>query len=688
MVQEPDRLNVTTQINPFAGQAAPLTPMLHHPDFRPIFGFWLSVLNRDLPDLLEPAGPDYQIPSPFTANVDTDGRLSLEPQPRVLNIDSVSIPSLRSFLRRHFGFPEGEVLRYSLSGGPDREHSFAEMKLVECINIYDRAFHNIIPETATDDLALCRSAHDYALQSGAALLFLDSSSNPSSSWNVWYSRLKRPVSLSGFSGFIELEILHEPDREPGRTYLGRELLVDRNAPHHLPIPSSLIRTPVPQAHVAYLFALYPVLEQFYPLEINQPSLLLDWLPHCASGIPAGYPIRAGLGDVTFMMVPSSDIDLDAADFVEGSETEGSDRLLFLNHDWASEFRTQILDNSTLDADIPNGPCHISGRLLIENVLRDPLRRRPVITVAEPLAGSNDTVETGPVSLLTKLLVDRLGVYADVVILNGHVQEWILRHYGKQLPVLDGPVAIWLPGSAAIVLGDLLQDTADEIVERAFQSLLPALAAVPAPWRTDFLRRFASAPSELELLLETVFQERDELARRSQDQQIELEIYRADNELLHHQLSESKLNPSSLRQGELWGTEPVKLYYVLRELRHPEVEITRKALSSANKHPFGDVKKTQLALRAALEQVTARNWGWFKDQQQGDGWKYSPRESEATMNRVGDQRPNGQFGPAERHFTIARNSDRCVQIYIELDKSVGLMRILYCGKHLEHGNKRR
>jgi len=74
----------------------------------------------------------------------------------------------------------------------------------------------------------------------------------------------------------------------------------------------------------------------------------------------------------------------------------------------------------------------------------------------------------------------------------------------------------------------------------------------------------------------------------------------------------------------------------------------------------------------------------------NGIKYSPNESQNTLNMYGDERRfshDGRRVQMVRHVTIGRGDTKnCVQIYFEPNDQTSRMEIGYCGRHLPYYGK--
>lgn len=301
----------------------------------------------------------------------------------------------------------------------------------------------------------------------------------------------------------------------------------------------------------------------------------------------------------------------------------------------------------------------SVRQLVDEVLRNPLFPYPVVLVADRRSPAFLIGEDVHHRLVSAVNSEVMSV-ATVFRLPVRAQTALLERCGLDIPAFDGKVLLWNPGGSvnevATFSGD--ESTIPAVAASAREAILGLAASKKLGCWTEqegVYRAIAERPSDYEVDYGRLLEEKARRVQASVSQPAE----------------PSKRKRDKLTLGLLMIFLGSRLF-----------EVGKEALKSARSHPHGDALMSLRALRAVEEVLIDENWKWFATPQAGDGWKYSPRESEATLSKHGRDRPMHQGKPMQKHLTIGRNSpDRCVQIYFEVDQSERKIIIGYCGRHL-------
>ncbi|MBZ0213026.1 MAG: hypothetical protein K8H99_04420 [Nitrospirae bacterium] len=302
----------------------------------------------------------------------------------------------------------------------------------------------------------------------------------------------------------------------------------------------------------------------------------------------------------------------------------------------------------------------SVKQLVDEVLRNPLFPYPVVLVADRRSPAFAFESDIHHRLVGAVNTEVMSV-ATVFRLPVRAQSALLERCGMDIPAFDGKVLLWNPGGSvkpvATFSGD--ESTIPSVAASVRAAILDLVATKKLGCWTEqegVYRAIAERPSEYEVDYRRLLAAEE--ARKAQAR-------------VSHPADHPKLKRDKLTLGLLMMFLKSRLF-----------EVSKEALKSAHSHPHGDALISLKALRTIEDILIDENWQWFASSQTGEGWKYSPRESEATLNKHGEHRPIHQGKPMQKHLTIGRNSsDRCVQIYFEVDPSKRKIIIGYCGRHL-------
>lgn len=302
----------------------------------------------------------------------------------------------------------------------------------------------------------------------------------------------------------------------------------------------------------------------------------------------------------------------------------------------------------------------SVKQLVDDVLHNPLFPYPVVLVADRRSPAFAFESDVHHSLVDAVNTEVMSV-ATVFRLSLDAQQALLKICGMGIPAFDGTVVLWNQGG-------LVRQIA------AFNGDESSIPAVAASVRDAILELATTKKLGCWTEQEGVYRA---IAERPSDYEVDYRRLLAAEEAgkaqarVSHPADHPKRKRDKLTLGLLMMFLESRLF-----------EVSKEALKSARSHPQGDALISLKALRTVEEILIEENWQWFATSQTGEGWKYSPRESDATLNKHGWHRPMHQGKPMQKHLTIGRNSsDRCVQIYFEVDQSKRKIIIGYCGRHL-------
>lgn len=349
-----------------------------------------------------------------------------------------------------------------------------------------------------------------------------------------------------------------------------------------------------------------------------------------------------------------------------------------------------------------------ARSFVADTLLSPERALPVVTL------SHDPDQQRPVRD-PEWVQDRVIGLANVVEITPAASKTLTEHVGRARSCYNGFVRIFWPGftrrsdpkdhpyfDPVVVearrrqgkeLEDLLFERITEAAAERFRES-DAVRAFRREMRRARMERIRERQADIP---DEWIEDHEQTLAENERLRDEVERWKKDYENLLQNLRQIRRAAPDAEGpgGDVSVPEPDEIESAAEALRIAEVKYgdriyvwksAEKAIAKTSYHDPAELFRTLEAI-ADLAEVYAERDGetgpWrqhFDDQ----GIKYTPHESEPTMNQYGDQRrfhDGGEKVQMERHVTIGQAHDHSLQIYFQPGEEDDRFQIGYCGEHL-------
>jgi len=349
-----------------------------------------------------------------------------------------------------------------------------------------------------------------------------------------------------------------------------------------------------------------------------------------------------------------------------------------------------------------------ARPFIADTLLSPERALPVVAL------SHDPNQQRPVRD-PEWVQDRVIGLANVVEITPAASETLTEHVGRARSCYNGFARIYWPGftrrshpkdhpyfDPVVVeaqrrqgreLEDLLFERITEAAAERFRES-DAVRAFRRKMRRARMKRIRERQADIP---DEWIEDHEQTLAENERLRDEVERWKEDYENLLQNLRQIRRAAPDAEGagGDVPVPEPDEIGSAAEALRIAEVKYgdriyvwksAEKAIEKTTYHDPTELFRTLEAI-AELAEAYAQNDGetgpWrrhFDDK----GIKFTPHESEPTMNQYGDRRrfhDGGEKVQMQRHVTIGQAHDHCLQIYFQPGEEDDRFQIGYCGEHL-------
>lgn len=214
----------------------------------------------------------------------------------------------------------------------------------------------------------------------------------------------------------------------------------------------------------------------------------------------------------------------------------------------------------------------------------------------------------------------------------------------------------------------------QIREARRQHLLETTEELPDEWLSEF---------------EFALSENDRLAKENESLQRQLDQAKENLRYVQEAVRSSDDVAVAIAPDRTGVQSPLEALELAEALFGQQIYVwksARKAAAEAIYHQPAEIVDTLEAIAELVKLDAARDgrtgpWSKFFAMR---GIKYAAHESDATMNRYGDERTfhdGGETTVMQRHITIGQGHDHCLQIYFDRSDDDSRFQIGYCGEHL-------